>query len=208
MKSSPWPLFVGTVGVCRYAVSAVSPKRMAPVLRITSRPCCTANSQRHPFPLNRRSPHSRPVPRRRLNPAAASFHAECTHSPENPHHSHPSSAMSSRQGAGGKKHGSGQAKKGRGRPPAYVWKDNEVLTEAERRLKISIEKRRERQKKSYYKKKSAKQQEAHATGSSQIPDYILDDYSAAAAGRSSWAKSGSSSKDTPLVVVREYHGYP
>lgn len=49
----------------------------------------------------------------------------------------------------------GCSRKGRGRPPTYVWAQGAVLNAADLRLKIAIEKRRERQRRSYYRKKRA-----------------------------------------------------
>lgn len=96
--------------------------------------------------------------------------------------------------------------KARGRPPTYVWKSGEPLTESERRLKASVEKRRERQKKSYYKKKNEKSEKQRAAAPRPAvhasPDCLLYDYS----GKKS--APVSSRGTAPLVVVREYYGYP
>lgn len=101
---------------------------------------------------------------------------------------------------------SSDPKKSRGRPPTYVWEKDEVLTEAEKRLKVSIEKRRERQKKSYYKKKNEKQRQSQSPASS-FPDSLLYDLGAAA-GSSTPSSSKNPSRSSPLYVVRDYYGYP
>lgn len=108
------------------------------------------------------------------------------------------------------------AKKSRGRPPTYVWRKDEVLTEDEQKKKNSIEKRRERQKRSYYKKKSAKRQEQAASNRS-LPDFLLDDHlgdlhvgtaSGSKSSRSPDAEEVPEWSGRPLVVVREYHSFP
>jgi len=93
------------------------------------------------------------------------------------------------------------SKKSRGRPPTYVWADHEPLTEAEKRLKISIEKRRERQKKSYYKKKTEKKIASSSSTPSRSPsfDYILDDFA-------NPSQPSRRSFNSPIVIVREYRG--
>lgn len=93
--------------------------------------------------------------------------------------------------------------KSRGRPPTYVWKEGDKLSETESRLKLAVERRRERQKKSYYKKKEAKQQAAGSSSSgAHIPDLLLDDF-----GFTPTPIPGKQRGKTPLVVVRDYYGY-
>jgi len=45
------------------------------------------------------------------------------------------------------------AERRRGRPPTYVWNGDEKLSPSMEKLKLSIERRRQRQKASYHKKK-------------------------------------------------------
>ena len=49
--------------------------------------------------------------------------------------------------------GQNPKKRSRGRPPTYVFPDDEVLTESMERLKQNIERRRKTQKDKYYRKK-------------------------------------------------------
>jgi len=53
-------------------------------------------------------------------------------------------------------------RRGRGRPPTYVWKEDEELSESMEKLKLSIERRRQRQKENYHRKKNMVKQGRHA----------------------------------------------
>lgn len=98
-------------------------------------------------------------------------------------------------------------RKTRGRPPTYVWSENQKLTESEKRTKLSIERRRERQRKSYYKKKNKETNTRTEITSdcaiipklaTPLEDYIFDDF---------FCLNHEKQNDTylkPLVVVREY----
>lgn len=102
-------------------------------------------------------------------------------------------------------------RKSRGRPPIYVWDEDQKLSESEKRTKLSVQRRRERQRKSYYKKKNRETKLAVSKKNkiesdfpvnldfeTPLEDYIYDDFFCLDHLKQ------SNSHQNPLVVVREY----
>ena len=110
------------------------------------------------------------------------------------------------------------SKKTRGRPPKYVWNENDELSDEQKKHKAIVEKRRVRQKRSYDRKKQIKEQEKTLGVSYPSSDSIYDDdlrelsKSLSSDKKKSGKKSGSDGKpgrsSDPLVLVRDYPHYP